>query len=77
MKTDKLNLIQNKEKLTGGFVVLSTNKLKQINGGFLVNETCTNKTAGACRDSLNMQVCANYKDTCADSVNKRICRELY
>lgn len=38
MKINKLNLIQNNEKLVIGFEILSSNKFSMINGGIAVNE---------------------------------------
>jgi len=75
MKRKDLRLIDENEKLTGGFSVLSKEKLKRITGGIVVNGTCVNK-AGGCRDTINERLCQNQRNSCADSVNKTVCREF-
>lgn len=77
MKKNKLNLIQENEKLTGGFSVLSNEKLKRISGGVIVNGTCTNKEYKACGSNVNERVCTNYHaGSCIDSVNAGFCQNL-
>ncbi|TSJ45638.1 hypothetical protein [Fluviicola chungangensis] len=77
MKKKKLNLIQENEKLKGGFSVLSHEKLKKITGGIIVNDTCTNKEYKACRDNLNRSFCTNiHVESCIDTQNAGVCRTI-
>lgn len=71
---EKLQLKQQENKLIGGFSVLSTNKLKSINGGEISNGICTNREDLAC-NVKNSENCQNYSGNhCKDSTNSNRCQ---
>lgn len=74
MEKANLGLVQKDDKLSGGFTVLTTEKLKKINGGEnLPNKDCTNRSS-AC-NTTNTSTCTNWGDrNCATSLNKDFCQ---
>ena len=71
---EKLQLKQQENQLIGGFSVLSTNKLRSINGGEISNGTCTNREDLAC-NVKNTVSCNNYSaDHCKTSNNTLRCQ---
>lgn len=71
---DHLELTQENDKLLGGFSVLSTEKLRRINGGVAdPNTKCTNNDSRVC-NTTNKTTCTNYNGHCADSYNADFCQ---
>lgn len=77
MKNNKLKIIQENNRLLGGFSILSKEKQKRLTGGVLINETCSNYDIKACGSNVNKKFCTNYHvGSCIDTVNSGICRNL-
>jgi hypothetical protein len=74
MKKKNLELTQKDDKLFGGFTILTTEKLRGINGGIKNNDGICRNTSIAC-NTTNSQHCTNIGDAnCATSVNSRFCQ---
>lgn len=75
-KMKNLEITQKDDKLFGGFTVLSTEKLRAINGGIKTNDgICTNRDTSC--NTTNSVNCTNYGDrNCATSVNSKFCQNV-
>lgn len=69
-----LEITQRDNKLSGGFTVLNSEKLRAINGGIKTNDgICTNRDLSC--NTTNSVNCTNYGDAnCATSNNKKFCQ---